>query len=205
MKKNIIILFVALFFSSNINSQEKKLTIIVKDIDNKAVAGAIILFDNVKQRIWTNSSGMFKTKIKTEPREVSAFHPNIGIKTIKYDGQNKLTIVIKGGDDLDLIVNSVKQKMVNAIQYNTIYDYLRGKVSGLNVSSDGVIRIRGYNSVNGNMSPLLILNGVEVSKESFSAIRPDDIKTITVLKGPETSRYGFRGANGVIIVKTIFI
>jgi TonB-dependent SusC/RagA subfamily outer membrane receptor len=204
MKQIIFIFFVALFFNSNIYSQEKKLTINVKDIDNKDVAGAIILFDNVKQRVWTNSNGQFKTKIQTEPKEISAFHPNIGIKTIKYDGQNKLTIVIKGGDDLDLIVNPVEQKMVNAMQYNSIYDYLRGKVSGVNVSSDGVIRIRGYNSVNGSMSPLLILNGVEISQESFSAIRPDDIKSVTVLKGPETSRYGFRGANGVIIVKTIF-
>jgi TonB-dependent SusC/RagA subfamily outer membrane receptor len=200
MKKFIFILFAALFFSSNINSQEKKLTIKVKDIDNKSVAGAIILFDNVKQRIWTNSNGVFKAKINTEPKEISAFHPNIGINTVKYNGEDKLTIVIKEGDDLDLIVNPVEQKMVNAMQYNSIYDYLRGKVSGVNVTSDGVIRIRGYNSVNGNMSPLLIVNGVEVSQESFGAIRPDDIKSITVLKGPETSRYGVRGANGVIIV-----
>jgi TonB-dependent SusC/RagA subfamily outer membrane receptor len=173
----------------------------VKDINNEAVAGAIILFDNQKQRIWTNSNGVFKTKIKTEPKEISAFHANIGINTIKYNGESKITIVIKEGDDLELIVNPVEQKMVEARQYNTIYDYLRGKVSGVNVTSDNVIRIRGYNSVNGNMSPLLIVNGINVTQESFGAIRPDDIKSITVLKGPETSRYGVRGANGVIVVE----
>jgi len=201
MKKYLLVLITVLFFSSNINSQEKKLTIKVKDINNEAVAGAIILFDNQKQRIWTNSNGVFKTKIKTEPKEISAFHANIGINTIKYNGESKITIVIKEGDDLELIVNPVEQKMVEARQYNTIYDYLRGKVSGVNVTSDNVIRIRGYNSVNGNMSPLLIVNGINVTQESFGAIRPDDIKSITVLKGPETSRYGVRGANGVIVVE----
>ena len=201
MKKYLLVLITVLFFSSNINSQEKKLTIKVKDINNEAVAGAIILFDNQKQRIWTNSNGVFKTKINTEPKEISAFHANIGINTIKYNGESKITIVIKEGDDLELIVNPVEQKMVEARQYNTIYDYLRGKVSGVNVTSDNVIRIRGYNSVNGNMSPLLIVNGINVTQESFGAIRPDDIKSITVLKGPETSRYGVRGANGVIVVE----
>jgi len=202
MKKYILILLGVLFFSTTINSQEKKITIKVKDVNNKPVAGAIILLDNVKQNILTNSEGIFKTKLKFEPKEISAFHPNIGIKKIKYNGGNNLIIKIKKGNDLNLSVNSPKQKIANSNQFNTIYDYLRGKVSGMHVSSDNTIVIRGYNSINGNMAPLFIVNEINVSQEVFGRIIPNDIESVTVLKGPETTIYGIRGANGVIIVKT---
>ena len=202
MKKYILILLGVLFFSTTINSQEKKITIRVKDVNNKPVAGALILLDNVKQKIWTNSDGVFKTKLKFEPKEISAFHPNIGIKKIKYNGENNLIIKIKKGNDLNLSDNSPKQKIANSNQFNTIYDYLRGRVPGMHVSSDNTIVIRGYNSINGNMTPLFILNETNVSQEVFGRIIPNDIESVTVLKGPETTLYGVRGANGVIIVKT---
>lgn len=202
MKKYIIILLGILFFNNSIHSQEKKITIKVKDVFNKPVAGAIILFDNKKQKIWTNSNGEFKTKIKSDPKEISAFHPNIGIKKIKYNGKNNVTIIIKEGNDLNLSGNTSKQVILDSGQFNTIYDYLRGQIPGVNVTSDNIIRIRGYNSINRNMTPLFILNGIEITKETFGGIRPDNIKSLSVLKGPETSIYGIRGSNGVIIVKT---
>jgi len=202
MKKYIFILLGALIFSSSIYSQEKKISIKVKDVYNRPVAGATILLDSVKQNALTNSNGIFKTKLEFEPKEISAFHPKIGIKKIKYDGKNNIIIKIKKGNDLNLSNNSPKQKSSNSLNYNTIYDYLRGKVAGLHVSSENTIVIRGYNSINGNMTPLFIVNGTSVSQEVFGRIVPNDIKSVTVLKGPETTIYGVRGANGVVIVKT---
>ena len=52
------------------------------------------------------------------------------------------------------------------------------------------------------MTPLFILNGVEIPKDIFSQIMPDEIESVTVLKGPDSAIYGIRAANGVIIVKT---
>lgn len=202
MKKYILILLGVLFFSSSMNSQEKKITIKVIDVNNKPVAGAIILFDFEKQKIWTNSNGVFMTKLKSEPKEISAFHPNIGIEKTKYNGENNVIIMIKERNDFNQLVNSPKQKITDSDQFNTIYDYLRGKTPGVHIASDNTIRIRGYNSVNGNMTPLFIINGIDVSQEMFDGIRPNDIKSVNVLKGPETAIYGIRGANGVIIVKT---
>ena len=97
MKKNIL-LFASLFLCFAIYGQSKKLTIKVIDANNKPVAGATILFDDVKQNRWTNVNGVFKTKFKIAPKEISAFHPKIGIKKIKYNGGNKLFIRIKKGD-----------------------------------------------------------------------------------------------------------
>ncbi|ARV15197.1 TonB-dependent receptor plug domain-containing protein [Polaribacter sp. SA4-12] len=202
MKKYIVILLGVLFFSVNIHSQEKKITIRVKDVNNKPVAGAIILFDNVKQKVWTNSKGIFKTKFKVAPKEISAFHPNIGITKIKYEGRENILLKIKKGNDAHVVSTNPKRKGSNSSQFNTIYDYLRGKIPGVHVSSDNIIAIRGYNSINGNMTPLFILNGTNISQEVFGRIIPNDIKSITVLKGPDTTIYGIRGANGVIVVKT---
>ena len=182
------------------NSQGQKILIEVKDVSRKPVAGAIILFDDVKQKRWTNDKGIFKTKLKTTPKKISAFHPNIGISTIKYNGQSNISIIIKKGNDTYLFSNA-SNKIISS-QFNNIYDYIRGKVSGINISSDNIIRIRGYNSINGNMTPLFILNGVEIPKDIFSQIMPDEIESVTVLKGPDSAIYGIRAANGVIIVKT---
>lgn len=202
MKKYLLILLGVLFLSTNIYSQEKKITIKVKDSKNKPVAGAVILLDFEKQETLTNSKGVFKTKLKFEPKEISAFHPKVGIKKIKYNGETDLIIKIKKGNDINLATNPPKKIAIHTNQFNNIYDYLRGKISGVNVSSDNTISIRGYNSINGNMTPLFILNDVNVSQEVFSRIVPSDIKSVTVLKGPETTIYGVRGANGVILVKT---
>lgn len=200
MKKYIITIIGVLFFTINVNSQEQKIIIKVKDVNRKPVAGAIILFDDVKQKLWTNDNGIFKTKLKTAPKKISAFHPNIGIATIEYNGQSNLSIIIKKGNDTHLLSNS-STKIISS-QFNTIYDYIRGKVSGVNITSDNIITIRGYSSINGNMTPLFILNGTEIPIDVFSAIMPDEIESVTVLKGPDSAIYGIRGANGVIIVKT---
>ena len=130
LKKYILILLGLVFFSTSINSQEKKITIKVIDVNNKPVGGAIILFDFEKQKIWTNSNGVFMTKLKSEPNEISAFHPNIGIEKIKYNGENNVIIMIKERNDFNQLVKSPKQKITDSDQFNTIYDYLRGKTPG---------------------------------------------------------------------------
>ncbi|WP_093673189.1 TonB-dependent receptor plug domain-containing protein [Tenacibaculum sp. MAR_2009_124] len=93
-------------------------------------------------------------------------------------------------------------KSDNTVQFKSIYDYLRGKVPGVNVSGANTINIRGYNSVNGSITPLFILNNTAVDQSVFGDVVPTTIKQIRVLKGPETATYGSRGANGVIIVET---
>lgn len=202
MKKHIIILLGLLFLCFSVNAQSKKIKIIVKDISNNLVVDAVILFDNVRQKKTTNSFGILKTKLKSDPKEISAFHPIIGIKKIKYKGEEEVLIIIGKDNDankIDLNSEGMNSKNKN---FNSIYDYLRGKVAGVNISSDNVITIRGYNSLSGNMTPLFILNDMEITQDIFGRIIPNEIKNATILKGPETSRYGIRGANGVIIIRT---
>lgn len=201
---------VAIFLSATIYSQENekkesiKLNIKVKDAKNNPVPGAIILIDDVRQGRVANSEGTFKINLKKAPKEIAAFTPMLGIKKIKYIGQEMIIIVLNPEvNTTDLNIADANYKNDNPIQYRNIYDYLRGKVPGVYIDSELRITIRGYNTVLGNRSPLYILNGNQVDLEIFSNIVPTTIKYVKVLKGPETSTYGSRGANGVIIVQTL--
>lgn len=205
--KNLIFLL-ALSFSVAMVAQKKEktkkdvtLSILVKDTDNKPIPGAIILFDDVKQKRRTNSKGYFKVKLDKTPKEISAFYPTIGIKKVKYKNSKNLIITIPKGKD-HFVMGNAKKKELNPIQYRSIYDYLRGQVPGVHVNPNNEITIRGYNTVNGSLSPLFIVNGNAVDQDIFGNLVPTDVKSITVLKGTDAAHYGARGANGVIKVET---
>lgn len=85
-------------------------------------------------------------------------------------------------------------------------DHLR-KVSGLTVTGKGPnvsIRVRGVKSIHAGTEPLFVLDGTPVGTSYgmiADAINPNDIKSIRVLKGPDATIYGTRGANGVILIR----
>jgi TonB-linked SusC/RagA family outer membrane protein len=105
---------------------------------------------------------------------------------------------------------------------------LRGRVAGVSVVSSGgapgagsSIVIRGINSLNPNADnqPLFVIDGIPVSNQTdltggrggdtfsntnrFADINPDDIESISILKGPAASAlYGLRASNGAVIITT---
>ncbi|HUC40127.1 MAG TPA: TonB-dependent receptor plug domain-containing protein [Gemmatimonadales bacterium] len=94
-----------------------------------------------------------------------------------------------------------------------VEEMLRG-VPGVEVTrlADGNyrIRIRGQRSIRGNPTddnPLLVIDGIPIPNESMSSmladLSPGDVARIEVLKdAADTSMYGSRGANGVIVITT---
>lgn len=106
-----------------------------------------------------------------------------------------------------------------------IANSLSGKVSGVQVSraasgagGSSKVVIRGNNSLIANSQPLYVVDGVPIDNQSIapaskwggtdygdgiSNINPDDIATISVLKGPNAAAlYGQRGSNGVVLITT---
>ncbi|MBL7970364.1 MAG: TonB-dependent receptor plug domain-containing protein, partial [Prolixibacteraceae bacterium] len=105
---------------------------------------------------------------------------------------------------------------------------LAGKVAGLqitggsgNLGGSSKILIRGVKSLSGNNQPLFIVDGVPIEGTDFNTtdaargaggydygnliqdINPDDIESISVLKGPNASAlYGSRATNGVVMIVT---
>ena len=84
---------------------------------------------------------------------------------------------------------------------------LKGKIAGLRVTQTNFTpgggfsyQIRGGSSINGSNSPLVLVDGVE---RDFSAINPNDIASIDVLKDAASSAiYGAKASNGIILVTT---
>ena len=99
---------------------------------------------------------------------------------------------------------------------------LAGKVAGVQISASSAdpgtansVIIRGFSSINGNNQPLYVVDGVPLQQTTslsqgheeamggISNINPNDIESMTVLKGAAaTALYGSRAANGVIVVTT---
>jgi len=111
------------------------------------------------------------------------------------------------------------------VKQNNPINSLAGKVAGLQISStasgaDGSSRVilRGVSSLSSGNRPLIVVDGVPVSGGSYggastwggtdkgdalSDINPDDVESMSVLKGAGAAAvYGSRGANGVILITT---
>ena len=111
---------------------------------------------------------------------------------------------------------------IQQAQTTNVMNALQGKVAGLQIMNMGSapgsannVQIRGIGSVSGNNQPLYVVDGVPLETKTLSGsgqnlstggisnIAPDDIASLTVLKGAAaTALYGSRAANGVIIVTT---
>lgn len=121
-------------------------------------------------------------------------------------------------------VQEIKGTALTEARATNVANALSGKVAGLRISSNGGpgsgsgIQIRGASSISGNNQPLIVVDGVPIQQGGssnadkatekqfgggLSEINPDNIKEISVLKGPNAAAlYGSRAANGVIIVTT---
>ncbi|MDE5890469.1 MAG: TonB-dependent receptor plug domain-containing protein, partial [Bacteroidales bacterium] len=110
--------------------------------------------------------------------------------------------------DLTGSVSSVGAKAIESFKTGTVLEALGGQIAGVNITAaDGTpggdfdIKIRGVGTVNGDSSPLYIVDGFEVDNISFLANQ--DIASIDVLKDASASAiYGARAANGVVLVTT---
>ncbi|MCD2258961.1 DUF4139 domain-containing protein [Psychroserpens luteolus] len=87
---------------------------------------------------------------------------------------------------------------------------LSGQLPSLNITSNSgqpdanaYVQLRGVASVDKNVQPLFIVDGVPVNAFRFRGLNPNDIASVEVLKDEgATSIYGNRAANGVIVVET---
>jgi len=122
-------------------------------------------------------------------------------------------------------VNS--EDLLSAPNKNTL-EALRGKTAGVKISTGSGsvgastrIVLRGESSLTGDNNALIVIDGVPIDNSAsrggngssstgyadygnrFNDINPEDIESVTILKGPAaTSVYGSRGASGVVVVTT---
>ncbi|HEY9260531.1 SusC/RagA family TonB-linked outer membrane protein [Chitinophaga sp.] len=127
---------------------------------------------------------------------------------------------------LTYAVSEVKAAEIMHAGADNIGSALVGKLPGVDLvgmaggpMSGTRINIRGINSIDGNSRPLIVLDGIPVNDndDGFSGrgsggttkgsllnyINPDDIESLTVLKGANAAAlYGSQALNGVIVITT---
>lgn len=133
--------------------------------------------------------------------------------------------ITKEAKKVGYAITTVQGDALNKARENNIANSLGGRVAGLKVTgtSSGPggtakVLLRGMPSMNSGGSPLYVINGMPIDNtqkggagewggsdngDGIGNLNPDDIESMTVLKGQSASAlYGARASNGVIIITT---
>jgi len=108
-------------------------------------------------------------------------------------------------------VSSISPAKIEAFVPSTSIDnILQGQAAGVQVTAangrpgqTAFVQIRGVGSINASTTPLYVVDGTPVNGDFINNISPNDIATFSILKDAATvSKYGSRGANGVVLITT---
>ena len=205
---------------------QKRLTVtgVVSDENGAPLTGAGVMIEGTLKGTVTDIDGKYSIEAATGTVLIYNFigyknhsvivRDNSVINVSLEPDRNILDEVVVVGygtmkkSDLTGSVSSVSSKAIEVFKTGHVMEALGGQIAGVNITStDGTpgggfdIKIRGIGTVNGDSSPLYIVDGFEV--ESISFLANQDIAKIDVLKDASASAiYGARAANGVVLVTT---
>lgn len=204
---------------------------VISESDNEPVIGATVMVKGTQRGVATDLDGKFSLEVK-DSDILSISNVGMLQQNVKVGNQQSITVVMKDNAQmlgevvvtamgqtqekkkLNFAVQSLDSEEITAGVSNNLTSTLQGKVSGLQILSTGgspnssqTIQIRAISSINTsqNNEPLIILDGVPVrgGGSSLSDINPNDIQSLSILKGAAASAlYGQEAANGVIMIVT---
>jgi TonB-dependent SusC/RagA subfamily outer membrane receptor len=195
---------------------------VVKDDAGEPVIGATVREVGTSNGTVTDFDGKFELKNITKGEIQISF---VGFLTQKVSVKGKSFLEIKMENDQKLLDEVVvvgygtmrKSDVTGAVSRANIQAFekspntnllqsLQGTVPGLNVGqassagSSPELSIRGANTISGNTSVLIILDGI-IFTGNLSSINPADIESVDVLKDASaTAVYGAQAANGVLLI-----
>jgi TonB-linked SusC/RagA family outer membrane protein len=143
---------------------------------------------------------------------------------IETERLEEAVVIAYGAESRELLtesVGTVEAEQITEVPITSPEQALQGRVSGVQLTTTSAapgapssVRIRGVGTV-ANAQPLYVIDGVPVGKSAttlipggkasnpLSTISPQDIASISVLKGPAAAaQYGVRAANGVVLIET---
>ena len=198
---------------------------VVNDEAGEPIIGATVKVQGTNEGSITDMDGNFSVRANANAT-LNVSYIGYESQSVAVGGKSFLTIVLKEDsrtlDDVVVIgygtmkksdisgsVATVDQEAVMKRVPQNIGQALQGSAAGVLVSQqDGspegraAIRIRGIGTINGDASPLYVVDGVQVGT-SADFVNPADIERIEILKDASaTAIYGSAGANGVIMITT---
>ncbi len=126
----------------------------------------------------------------------------------------EVVVVGYGSKSRELSTSAVStvtgEQIEDMVPSTSIDNILQGKAAGVQVTAangrpgqTAFVQIRGVGSVNASSTPLYVVDGVPIDPDNINSINPNDIESFSILKDAATiSKYGSRGANGVVVITT---
>lgn len=225
MRKFVLLIMIVLSAGALALAQNKRISGTVKGVDGKPIAGATVLVEGTSIGTTTNAEGRFSVQAPADGTLVVSF---IGYasKSVNIAGKTRLDIALKEDthaiDDVIVVaygtakkesftgsVAVVKGEELEHRKVSNVTKALDGLAPGVQVTSGSgqpgsgtTVAIRGFGSINASSTPLYVVDGIPYDGV-ISAINPDDIASISILKDASASvLYGARGANGVVLINT---
>jgi len=201
-------------------------TVVVKG----TTAGVITNQQGVFTLNVTGQRTLLVTFIGMVPVEIPATN-NVVVK-MQNDRTNLNEVIVtalgitRSQKSIGYSATSVKSAEITQTRRSDVVSALSGKIAGVQIAStssdpgsSNSIIIRGVSSLSGSNQPLFVVDGVPMSNNatvgsdwlnggydygnSANLVNPDDVESITVLKGAaSTALYGSRAANGVVMITT---
>ena len=214
----------------NSSSEERSKSIkgVVKTQDGDPIPGATVMLAGTNLGTDTGEEGEYSFNVN-KGEKLQVVYEGFKPVTVTVPDSNILNVTMVEDDSFALAeivvdsyrttskvssnttVSTVTSKTIEGRPNASFIQTLQGQVPGLNIatgsgqpgSSNTTVVLRGIGSINGSTEPLYVIDGVPVSSRKARKLNPNDIKSISVLKGSSaTAIYGNRGANGVIKIDT---
>ncbi|SMP32848.1 TonB-linked outer membrane protein, SusC/RagA family [Flavobacterium hercynium] len=244
MKRLLAVLGMVLLSSLGAVAQNRLITGIVTDAENKGVVAASVEVQGKPFNAMTDVEGRFKMNVPEGKVTLKISSMGFVSKSVVLqETETKVTVqlaedaqelkdvvvtsfgVKKQKKSLGYAVAELKGEELTKNKEVNLGNSLQGKIAGVNVSAptsgpsgSSRVVIRGATSASGLNQPLYVVDGIPIDNsqqgnagmyggadkgDGMSSFNPEDIATISVLKGSAASAlYGYRGSNGVILITT---
>ena len=238
------------FINQQAQATQRTITGVVKDEEGMPMIGVSVVVKGTGKGTVTDMDGRYTIKVDGSRSTLTYSYVGsipqdivVGDKTnidvVLKEEKTMLTGVVvtamgimRKESSLTYSTQKVKAEDLTKVQDPNVANSLEGKVSGITItpSAGGAggaskIILRGNKSINGNSSPLIVVDGIPMTNDTrgkrgmngdgfeysgmtegadpLSMINPDDIESINVLKGANAAvLYGSKAANGVVMITT---
>ena len=208
-------------------AQEKTVTGTVADDAGLPLPGVNVIVEGTNRGVQSDFDGNYD--ISVTPGEVLVFsYVGFQSKSVTVGASNVIDVVLDvdaaaleevvvvgyGATSRELSTSAVStisaEEIEGFVPSTSVDNILQGKAAGVQVTAangrpgqTAFVQIRGVGSINAGTTPLYIVDGTPIDANDVANLNPQDIQSFSILKDAATvSKYGSRGANGVVVITT---
>ena len=237
--KKILFLFTLLLITGSLAiAQTVQITgTVTGSEDGLAMPGVFVSVKGTTVGTITGSDGRYVVNVPASAQSLVFSFIGFVTQEVQIQGRTRIDVVLKQDlynveevvviaygtqqkRDVAGAISRVKGSEIASMPVQSFDQALQGKAAGVTVTMPNgvlnnppVMRIRGFNSITGSSSPLIVVDGVPIFTGNLSGtnsfinaladVNPSDIESMEILKDASaTAIYGSRAANGVILITT---